>query len=143
VLKYQRMEGCNLYQDRMLDRASLVVLPDTTAKRLRGPRSAKSRRISFEKGLPQKLSTTSRKVMFRNSVDRKCQLCSSRAHSVGVLAWKAASGNAMCMLISFMTILGGRLLKITNAWSRRYIQRKILSVDVSYRSTFIRSLSTV
>jgi hypothetical protein len=115
-----------MYQNSRVVEACLVVLPDTTAKRLRGPRSAKSRRMSLEKDLPQKLSTTSRKVMFRNSVDRKCQFCSSRAHSVDVLAWKAASGNAICMLISLMTILGGRLLKITNAWSRRYIQRKIL-----------------
>jgi hypothetical protein len=42
------------------------------------------------------------------------------------MAWKAASGDAMCILISLMTILGGRLLKMTNAWSSRYIQRKTL-----------------
>lgn len=47
-------------------------------------------------------------------------------HSIAEIAWKQDSGLAMCIFISFITILCGRLLNITKAVSSRNIQRNVL-----------------
>lgn len=93
----------------------LMNVPDTTAKRFSGPRSAKRCCIPSRMELLQKLSTTSRNVMLRIGAERECHANSSCAQSEPDVAWKADSGDAMCIAISFMTILGGKLLKMTKA----------------------------
>jgi hypothetical protein len=52
--------------------------------------------------------------------------CSCSKHSSAVSAWKHASGTAVLIFISLITIRGGRLLKMMKAVSRRNIQVRSL-----------------
>lgn len=75
----------------------------------------------------QTISTASLSVSEEGMGDWLLHDWSSSKHSSPVAAWKQPSGRAMCIFISLITIRGGRLLNVTKAWSRRNIQRKMLS----------------
>lgn len=75
----------------------------------------------------QTISTASWNVSVDSTGEWPLHIRSSSRHSSPVAAWKQPSGLAMCIFISLITIRGGRLLKVTNAWSTRNIQRKMLS----------------
>lgn len=74
----------------------------------------------------QTVSIASRRSRLQNGLPGGIHWYISSMHSSAVGAWKQASGVAMCIFISLMTIRCGRLLKMTKAVSRRKIHVKDL-----------------
>jgi len=90
-----------------------VCLPETMAKRLRTPSSAKDSQIDLSMSSASTVSMAEQSDILLLFVS----LVMEAKHSSAVGAWKHDSEHTRSIFNSFMTILGGRLLNITNAVS--------------------------